>query len=166
MRSPQEVALLRLVAQRLIGPREPDAAAAVRLLLAAQGQDYPGALTSVALRVDGGSRASVEAALDAGQVVRSWPMRGTLHLVPAEDLGWLLALCGPRVLAGAAKRRATLGLDAADAERARELAVAALSGGRRLSRAGMLRMLEEGGIATTGQRGYHLLWYAAQTGTL
>src|SRR3954471_16217579 len=163
---PREVALLRLVAQRIAGPRATSPADAVGRLLAVQGQDYPGALLSVALRTSGAKRGDVEAALDAGEIVRSWPMRSTLHLVPAEDLGWLLALCGPRVLAGAAKRRATLGLDAADAERARELAVAALSGGRRLSRAGMLRMLEEGGIATTGQRGYHLLWYAAQTGTV
>jgi hypothetical protein len=164
--SPQEVALLRLVAQRVAGPRAASPAEAVGRLLAVQGQDYPGALTSIALRTAGAKRGDVEAALDSGNVVRSWPMRSTLHLVCADDLGWLLALCGPRVLAGAAKRRATLGLTEADAERARELAVAALSGGRRLSRAGMLRMLEEGGIATTGQRGYHLLWYAAQTGTV
>ena len=45
----------------------------------------PGALTSVALRTPGGGRSDVEAALDAGDVVRSWPMRGTLHLVVAED---------------------------------------------------------------------------------
>jgi hypothetical protein len=166
MTTRQELALLRLVAQRLAGPREPDAAAAVRWLLAVQGQDYPGALTSVALRVDGGSRAGVEAALDAGTVVRSWPMRGTLHLVPAEDLGWLVALCGPRVLAGAQTRRARLGLDLAIAERTREIATEALSGGRRSSRAELLRTLADGGIDVSGQRGYHLLWYAAQTGTL
>ena len=166
MTSREEVALLRLVAQRLAGPGEPDAAAAVRRLLAVQGQDYPGALTSVALRVDGGSRAGVEAALDAGHVVRSWPMRGTLHLVPAEDLGWLLALCGPRVLAGAEKRRARLGLDLAAAERTREIATEALAGGRRMSRAQLLGTLADGGIDVSGQRGYHLLWYAAQTGTL
>ena len=166
MTGPREVALLRLVAQRLAGPPLPDAAAAVRWLTAVQAQDYPGALTSVALRTAGGTRASVEAALDAGEVVRSWPMRSTLHLVAAEDLGWLLELCGPRVLAGAAKRRATLGLEEAECERARELAVAALTGGGRLRRADLLRVFDDGGVPTAGQRGYHLLWYLAQTGTL
>src|SRR5918998_3866973 len=102
---PREVALLRLVAQRVAGPRFPEAAAAVRGLLAVQAQDLPGALTSVALRTPDGSRAGVEAALESGALVRSWPMRGTLHLTPAADLHWMLDLLGSRALAGAAKRR-------------------------------------------------------------
>ena len=166
MGDPHELALLRLVAQRLAGPPLPDAAAAVRWLGAVQAQDYPGALTSVALRTAGGTRAAVEAALDSGAVVRSWPMRSTLHLVAAEDLGWFLEFCGSRTLPGAAKRRATVGLTEADCERAREVAVAALAGGGRLRRAELLRAFDEGGVPTTGQRGYHLLWYLAQTGTL
>lgn len=165
MGSQREVALLRLVAQRIAGPREGTPADAVRRLLAVQGQDYPGALTSVALRA-GAKRGDVEAALDRGEIVRSWPMRGTLHLIPAEDLGWLLALCGPRVLAGATRRRGQLGLDDRDAERARDLATAALSGGRRLGRTALLQALADGGLDVSGQRGYHLLWYAAQTGTV
>ncbi|MGY1771595.1 winged helix DNA-binding domain-containing protein [Blastococcus sp. SYSU D00813] len=160
----RELALLRLVAQRLAGPPAADAAAAVRELLCVQGQDLPGALTSVALRTRDRSLDGVRAALDTGAVVRSWPMRSTLHLVPAEDLHWLLELCGPRVLAGAAKRRATLGLTESDAERAREQAAAALSGGRRLGRAALLEAIGEA-VDVSGQRGYHLLWYAAQTGT-
>jgi hypothetical protein len=164
--SPREVALLRLVAQRVAGPPFPDAAAAVRALGAVQGQDLPGALTSVALRTAGRSRAGVEAALDAGDVVRSWPMRSTLHLTAAEDLPWLLALLGPRVLAGAAKRRAVVGLTEADLERAREVATGVLTGGRRLGRKALLAALAEAGCDVTGQRGYHTLWYLAQTGTL
>jgi winged helix DNA-binding protein len=166
MTTPHEVALLRLVAQRIAGPPLPDAAAAVRWLTAVQAQDYPGALTSVALRTAGGSRDAVVQALDSGAVVRSWPMRSTLHLVAAEDLGWLLALCGPRVMAGAARRRVQLGLDSAATDGARELAVAALTGGRRLTRAALLAAFTAGGVDVAGQRGYHLLWYLAQTGTL
>jgi hypothetical protein len=161
-----ELALLRLVAQRIAGPRAASPAEAVGRLLAVQGQDYPGALTSVALRTAGAKRGDVEAALDAGDVVRSWPMRSTLHLVPAAELGWLMALCGPRVLSGAAKRRAQLGLAVDDAERARALATEALAGGGRLGRSALLQRLSDGGIDTSGQRGYHLLWYAAQTGTV
>ncbi|MFW3172330.1 winged helix DNA-binding domain-containing protein [Geodermatophilus sp. CPCC 206100] len=161
-----DLALLRLVAQRLAGPRLPDPGAVVRRLTCVQGQDLPGALTSVALRTADGSRAAVEAALDSGDVVRSWPMRGTLHLVAAEDLHWLLELLGPRVLAGAAQRRADLGLTEAEIEQARELVTAALSGGRRAGRRELLAAVADGGVATTGQRGYHLLWYLSQTGTL
>jgi Winged helix DNA-binding domain len=164
--TPHEVALLRLAAQRLAGPPCPTPLDAVRLLTAAQAQDHPGALCSVALRTAARSRAGVEAALDAGEVVRSWPMRGTLHLVAADDLHWMLELLGPRALAGLAGRRAALGLTEADAERARELAVAALAGGKRLRREALLAAIADGGVPTTGQRGYHLLWFLAQTGTL
>jgi hypothetical protein len=90
-----EVALLRLVAQRIAWPAA-TAADAVRSLTAVQAQDYPGALTSVALRT-AGRRSDVTAAIDSGALVRSWPMRGTLHFVAAEDLPWLLELLAPRI---------------------------------------------------------------------
>ncbi len=157
---------MRLVAQRLAGPRAPTAADAVRRLAAVQGQDLPGALVSVALRTASGTRSEVESALADGEVVRSWPMRGTLHLVAAEDLPWMIGLLGPRVLSGAPARRAQLGITDADIEKARGLAVEALSGGRQLRRAELLAALLDGGVEITGQRGYHLLWYLSQTCTL
>jgi hypothetical protein len=162
----REIARLRLAALRIAGPGLGGPGEAVRLLTCAQAQDYPGALTSVALRVAGGTRADVAAALDAGEIVRSWPMRGTLHLVLAEDLRWMLDLTTERLIRGAATRRAGLGLDEATIERARELAVKALTGGGRLRRDGLLEVWEQGGVSTTGQRGYHLIWNLAQTGTL
>ncbi|MGY1823905.1 winged helix DNA-binding domain-containing protein [Geodermatophilus sp. SYSU D00079] len=162
----EDLALLRLVAQRLAGPRLPDPGAVVRRLTCVQAQELPGALTSVALRTADGSRAAVVAALDGGEVVRSWPMRGTLHLVAADDLHWLLELLGPRVLAGAAQRRAALELGEDEVERARAVVTAALAGGRRCSRRELLVTVADGGVSTTGQRGYHLLWYLSQTGTL
>lgn len=161
-----EVALLRLAAQRIAGAGMTSAAEVVRWLTAMQAQDPVGVLTSVALRTAGGSRADVEAALDAGEVVKSWPMRGTLHVIAAEDLPWLLGLTTPRLVAGAARRRAALDLDLSILERARELAVQALAGGRQLRRAELLGVWDDAGLATTGQRGYHMLWHLAQTGTL
>ncbi len=82
----RDIGLLRLVAQRVAGPGLDTPAEVVRWLAAVQAQDHAGALTSIALRTASGTRSAVEAALDAGEIVRSWPMRGTLHLVPAEDL--------------------------------------------------------------------------------
>ena len=161
-----DIGRLRLAAQRLVGEREPTAGDAVRRLLAAQGQDLPGALTSVALRTPARSRAEVAAALDSGEVVRSWPMRGTLHLVAADDLPWMLELLGRRALGGVAKRWEYLGLDEAQCEQAREAVLAALQQKDRWSRSDLLTVIADGGVATTGQRGYHLLWYLSQTGTL
>ncbi len=164
--SRDDVGPLRLAAQRLVGERASSPADAVRGLLAAQGQDLPGALTSLALRTSGRDRAEVAAALDSGAVVRSWPMRGTLHLVAAEDLPWMLEVLGRRALGGVAKRWEVLGLDESQCERAREVVLGALEQKDRWSRTELLAAIAEGGVATTGQRGYHLLWYLSQTGTL
>jgi hypothetical protein len=164
--SGQELALLRLAAQRLVGPPLPGAAEAVRHLTAVQAQDFPGALLSVALRSAPRTRGAVAAALDAGEVVRSWPMRGTLHLVAAEDLLWMTRLLTPRVLSATAGRRRGLDLAEADVERGRELAVQALTGGGRLRRAELFALWEAAGIATAGQRGVHLVQVLAMTGTV
>ena len=159
MTTPPELGMLRLAALGLVGPGAPSAAAAVRRLGALQAQDYPGALTSVALRTVGRLRKDVEAALDAGEVVRSWPMRGTLHLVAAEDLHWFLDTAGVRTLSTVGRRWAQLELDEAQAERAREIVLAAFAARDRASRAELLAAIAAGGVAVTGQRGYHLLWY-------
>jgi hypothetical protein len=161
----REIALLRLAAQHISGPGFVTATDTVRWLSALQAQDYKGALTSVALRTTSRLRQDVEAAFNAGEIVKSWPMRGTLHLVAAEDLVWMLNIAAPRVLSGAAARRAQLSLDKAELERARQLAAKALRGGQ-LSRGKLFAAWDEGGLATTGQRGYHLLWHLAQIGML
>ena len=138
----------------------------VSWMLAMQAQDFPGAKWSVGLRALQTSEATVDAAFHSAEVVRSWPMRGTLHLVPAEELGWMLDLTAPRAIRSAASRRAALGIADADVDRAREIAVASLTGGRALTRHAILAVIAAGGVSTEGQRGYYLLWYLAQTGTL
>ena len=166
MTTHRDIALLRLAAQRLVGPGLATPADAVRWLLAAQAQDLPGALTSVALRTRAAGRADVEAALDRGEVVRSWPMRGTLHVVAADDLGWLSGLAAARAARGQRARRAQLGLDDTALDRARELAAEALAGGKRLTRAELYAAWSAAGIATDGQRGVHLIYHLAQAGVV
>ena len=161
-----DLARLRLAALRIAGDGFRTATDAVRWLTCVQAQDLPGALTSVALRVEGGTRADVVAALDAGEIVRSWPMRGTLHLTAAEDIGWMAAAATPRVVARTERRRHQLGLEPADGERARELTVAALTGGGRMTRAELLETWDAAGLSTGGQRGAHLLGLLAMTGTV
>ncbi|MGH2466611.1 MAG: winged helix DNA-binding domain-containing protein, partial [Candidatus Limnocylindrales bacterium] len=162
----RRLARLRLAAQRLGAERAESPAEAVRWMLALQAQDLPGVKWSVGLRTTGATERDVEAALDAGQLVRSWPMRGTLHLVAAEDLPWMLELTTSRAIASAAQRRTALGITEAEIERARETAIEALSGGRTLPRSDLLGAIQAGGVSTAAHRGYHLLWYLAQTGTL
>ncbi len=162
----RRLARLRLAAQLLGAERAASPIEAVRWMLALQAQDLAGVEWSVGLRATGATERDVQAALDAGDIVRSWPMRGTLHLVAAEDLPWMLGLTASRAIASAARRRAELGITEAETDRAREIAIGALSGGRSLGRSALLGSIEAGGVSTAGQRGYHLLGFLAQTGTL
>ena len=131
---------------------------------AMQAQDLNSILWSLGVRLPGRTLARLAAEMEDRRVVRTWPMRGTVHLVPSADAAWMLDLMGVRVLAGAAKRRESLGLDDRTADRAVEILGAALAGGRRLTRSQCLAALAEGGVAVSGQLGYHLLWYASQRG--
>ncbi|WP_285116910.1 winged helix DNA-binding domain-containing protein [Leifsonia sp. fls2-241-R2A-40a] len=161
-----ELLRLRRLAQAIDGPREPDPAAAARRLLALQGQDFAAGCWALALRTTGATQADVLAELDAGRIIRSWPMRGTLHFVPPEDLRWMLSVTADRMVAGLGRRQQQLGLEAADFAHAADVVTAALTGGNSIGRAELMQLWEDAGIATTGQRGYHLIYYLAQTGLL
>src|SRR5437868_10179473 len=76
----------------------------VRWLGAVQAQDYLGALWAVGLRLPNATEANIEQALTDRTIVRTWPMRGTLHFVPPEDARWMLKLMTPRIVAGHAQR--------------------------------------------------------------
>ena len=104
--------------------------------------------------------------MNAGEIVKSWPMRGTLHFVLAEDLPWMLDLTTERLIAATATRRAQLGVDARTIEHARRLAREALEGGRRLRRSELLAIWDGAGLLTVKQSGYYLIYHLAQTGTL
>ncbi|MFG1885430.1 winged helix DNA-binding domain-containing protein [Micromonospora sp. NPDC049102] len=131
---------------------------------AMQAQDLASGLWSLGARLPGSTVADVQAALERREALRTWPMRGTVHLVPPVDTRWMLELTGVRAMSGSATRRAQLGLTEADEARALDVLGAALAGGGRLTRAQCLAALQAAGIGTDGQRGYHLLWYASVRG--
>ncbi|MCX4471281.1 winged helix DNA-binding domain-containing protein [Micromonospora sp. NBC_01655] len=144
--------------------RPTDVTGVVEWFGAMQAQDVASGLWSLGLRLPGWTQADVHQALERREALRTWPMRGTVHLVPSRDARWLLEVTGVRALAGAERRRAFLGLTEAEADRAADVLGEALAGGLRMTRAECLGTLNAAGIETTGQRGYHLLWYAAQRG--
>lgn len=139
---------------------------ALARMFALQGQDLPGVLWSIGQRAPGTDLAQVRRAFDEGQLVRSWPLRGTLHVLAAEDLAWVLALTGQRSLASAAGRERQLGLDAAQIDVARQVAAGELAGGGRATRAELFAAFDRAGLSPEGQRGVHLLWHLAVEGLL
>lgn len=161
-----DILRIRLRSQLIEGGAAATPHEVVSHLLGMQGQDYAGATWAIGLRLPGSALSGVERAIAEREIVRTWPMRGTLHFVAAEDVRWMLSLLAPRVLARAAGRELQLEVDAGTFARTRSLFADALSGGRRLTRPEAMAMLESAGIPTTGQRGYHILWRLAQEGLI
>ncbi|MGD8149385.1 winged helix DNA-binding domain-containing protein [Ornithinimicrobium sp. Y1694] len=161
---PSDVGRMRLLSQGLLDPL-PTPASAVHHLTCTQGQDYPGSMVSIALRTSGRDVQGVRDAYDAGEIVRSWPMRGTLFVVAAEDLGWMLSLTAEPVLRSTVRRRAELGLTQEHLERAEEVAREALGEGG-LVRAQLLAAWTDAGLDVGSGRGYHTIFHLAVSGVL
>ncbi|HEX2704997.1 MAG TPA: winged helix DNA-binding domain-containing protein [Candidatus Lustribacter sp.] len=150
-----------------IAPRRFTSPAAVVLGLGAvQAQDYAAASWALGLRCASGTLADVVQAVTDREVVRTWPMRGTLHLVPAADAGWMChLLTGPPIRA-AARLFAHLGLTEEVLGTARGAIERALTGGVALSRPELFALLAGLGIDPSAQRGIHLLGRFSQQGLL
>jgi hypothetical protein len=142
-------------------------AAAVRWFGAVQAQDYLGSLWAIGLRTRAASEVSIERAIAERSIVRTWPLRGTLHFVAAEDARWMLKLCASRALARSARRlKQEHGIEGRLIARSAKVVTDALSGGNAVSRPDLYRRLESAGIATGGSRGLHLLWWHAHEGLI
>jgi hypothetical protein len=131
---------------------------------AMQAQDLNSGLWSLGHRLPSWTVDDVQAALERREAVRTWPMRGTVHLVPARDARWMVEFLGARPLAAAERRRQQIGLSEGEADKAVVVLEEALAGGNRLTRADCVSALESAGIDGAGQRAYHLLWYTSQKG--
>ena len=131
---------------------------------AMQAQDLASGEWSFGVRSPGLTQAEVHRATVDREILRTWPMRGTVHFVPPRDARWMLEVTGVRALAGAARRREVLGLTDATVDAAAEVLREALQGGGCLTRSQCVELLVDVGVHTASEHGYHLLWYASQIG--
>lgn len=175
--NPEELLRLRMIAQGLTGPgafpeagdgdprpRATRIADTARRMLAVQGQDWRSARFALGVRTPGTTVDDVHDAFNEGAIVRSWPMRGTIHVVAAEDIGWMQSVTSHRVLAGAAKRREFLGISDAMLDRLVETALEALRDGASLDRDELAAAWSEAGLETQSNWRYHLIWWLCQNG--
>jgi hypothetical protein len=110
-----EVRAARLRSCGLAGPRRSSVPDIVGRVVGVQAQEWPAATLAVRAR---GTRRLTAASVDGARVedrsvVRGWFMRGTLQLVAASDVPWLVAALGPTLIAGSARRLASVGVTAA-----------------------------------------------------
>ncbi len=150
----------RLLSQRLAGARLESAAETVGWFGAVQAQDYPAAKWALGQRLTGTTDTSLDAAFNAGAILRTHVMRPTWHFVRPADARWLQDLTAPRLRASLAGRLRQLDLDPSTVARATDVIGQSLAGGRHLTRADLGDVLKAHGISVAGQRLPHLLMAA------
>lgn len=154
------VRAMRLAAHGFRAPAD-DAVAVVERLGAMQAQDLGAAKWAIGSRMARPSVDAVDAALESRRIVRSWPMRGTLHLMPTRMLRPVLAVTRQRILAKAALRHRQLELAEPEYRIARATAERELAGGATATRDELGAMWTAAGLRVDGQRAYHLIWWLA-----
>lgn len=158
-----DLARQRLYIQHIAGPPLSTPREVVAWMGAMQGQEYPGAVWAIGLRMPQATEADVAQAIADKSIVRTWFMRGTLHFVPGADLRWMLALMAPRMrrLIENTSSYNQLELDEAVFARSRDVLMQALRGGRQRMRTELSAALEQAGIAAAGLR-FSLIMQRAQ----
>lgn len=151
---------------QLLGGSDLTPTQVVERAIALQGQDLPAVLRAIAIRsAPGTTIAEVRAAFDRGELVRSWPMRGTLFATTPHRLAGLLAHTGDRTHQSTTLRRTRLGLDGGTLQRARAVILERLAVGP-TTRADALAAWQAAGIDTDAGRGYHLLMHLSVAGLI
>jgi hypothetical protein len=139
----------------------------VRHLTGVQAQVLSAAGLALRARTDGLTAATVDRSrLHDRSIVQTWAMRGTLHLIAAEDYGWLQPLVIEPRLANAHRRLKEEGVPADQPAKAVRLIARMLEREGPLRRSEIAERLRRQGIRTEGQAIAHLVWLAAAQGVI
>lgn len=154
---------MRVAAQLLHRPVGQAPVDVVRHLVGLQAQAPFAAELGIRARSPRATQADVDRArFEERSVVRTYAMRGTIHLIAAEDVGWLvpMTVSPPSSL----RRLAEEGVSARSADRAVGLIEDMLAAEGPLTRAEIAERLRRRRIPTEGQAMAHLTWLASARG--
>ena len=164
MLTPADLLRQRLVNQHIAGTAFTAPHEIISWLGAMQAQEWAMAKWAIGLRVPGLADADVEAAFNAGAILRTHVLRPTWHFVAPADIRWLLALSGLRVQAANAFMYRRAELDEALFRRCRAVLTKSLEGSNVLTRSQLQAALATAGIQAEGQRLGYVLMHAELDG--
>lgn len=131
-----------------------------------QAQDTKRAKWCIGSRIAWSTVQDIDKALVEWLLVRTRPMRGTLHYMDPSIVRRMLKLCASKTLTWFVKRREYLWITDDDAAKALDLMQKALSGKKSLTRAQLREVRESWWLEVGKQRVYHLTCYAGTLGII
>lgn len=154
----------RLQNHRLSGPPCGAPEETVAWLTAVQAQDYAGAKWALALRTHGIRDDDVDAAFNAGRILRTHVMRPTWHFVSPRDIRWLLAVTAPRVHTANRSQHRMLEITPAELKTSRRVLEAELRDSRFRTREEIGAAFARRGLVARGLRLAYLMMHAELEG--
>jgi hypothetical protein len=152
----KDIARMRMYNQGIEGRNFKKPEDVVRHMGAMQAQDFNAALEAVALRMSKPNIEAVEKAINDGKIIRTWPMRRTIHFVAREDARWMLDLTMSIALQSMGPRSEKVyGLTDMVMATATAIIKKALKGGEALTRPELYEALDKGGVASRDTRKIH-----------
>ena len=167
MLSDDLVRRMRTAAQLIHRPARRSALQLVTHLTGVQAQVLSAAGLALRARTTGLKADSLERArVREKSIVLTWAMRGTLHLIAADDYSWLVPLTTEPSVANAHRRLKQEGVPDAHVAKALPLIAQMLRREGPLTRAEIAERLVRKSIRTEGQAIAHLVWLAAAQGAI
>ncbi len=131
-----------------------------------QAQDFGQGKWAIGSRIPGSTNESIDKAIASQTIVRTWMMRGTIHVVSPDDVQWLTDLLATRIIARNKTRYEHLELSEKTLGKANEILRKALESGDTVTRTGISEILKDKKIIATGVRLAHILQFACLKNTI
>lgn len=168
--SPRQVNQIRVAGQylRTRGNRD-ELMTVVKAVYGINAQLSPAMMLSLRARIEGLELEDVKEALEDRQdIVRTWAMRGALHLLASSDIHWFISTLGPALIAKGKRRYRELGLTENILERGLSEIPNILAETSPLTRWELMDALAERGVSidTKSQAPIHLIRYVALHGSI
>jgi hypothetical protein len=151
----------RIINQQLAGSEFGSVGELVKYFCGMQAQDFHHAKWAVGVRLHGTTEKHIDNALNKKEIIRTWPMRSTLHFIAADDYHWLMDLLAPKRKAAAKPRNRQLGLDDKLLTKCNNILLKELKGKHQLTRSEIGDVLAASDIKTNGMQLSHILSNAA-----
>ncbi|PJZ48823.1 winged helix DNA-binding domain-containing protein [Leptospira saintgironsiae] len=158
------ISLTRLKHLHVSSSQYSSAEKVLEALGAIQGQDYAASKWAIGLRAPSLKEEDIESAFLDKKIIRSWPLRGTLHVVSAKDIYWLLDLLGPPTISKYSAHYKKIELDTKVLKKCYSILSKNLSNQNFLTRKEISSILEKSGITTNTTRLSHILQRAGLEG--
>lgn len=136
----------RLTSQAIHQPTFSNPTDVVAWFGAMQGQDFLAAKWAVGLRLPNATDSTIEAAIANRSIIRTWALRGTLYLLAASDVRWILDLLRPRLHRLSDSYLRKLDISTADLTKSYDVISQTLQGHQELTRSEVKDALQQASI--------------------